>query len=133
MLKAGGLVSFNGKRLRSTLGGAGIAVSSKTRSPQACMDFARFTASPETQMGVYFQSGGQPGHRAAWTDGAVNAASNDFFRDTLQTLDESLLRPQFPGYMDFQDAATPVAHAAVRGEMAVAEAARRVNELARNV
>ncbi len=130
-LKAGGLVTFNGSRLRSTLGGAGIAVSSKTKHPQACMDFARFTASPETQMGVYFQSGGQPGHRAAWTDDAVNAASADFFRDTLQTLDESLQRPKLPGYMDFQDAATPVAHAAVRGEVAVEEAASKLNELAR--
>ena len=124
-------MTFNGSRLRSTLGGAGIAVSSKTKHPQACMDFARFTASPETQMGVYFQSGGQPGHRAAWTDDAVNAASADFFRDTLQTLDESLQRPKLPGYMDFQDAATPVAHAAVRGEVAVEEAASKLNELAR--
>lgn len=133
LLKAGGLVTFNGKRLRSTLGGAGIAVSSKTRHPQACMDFARFTASSETQMGVYFQSGGQPGHRAAWTDDAVNAASGDFFRDTLQTLDESLLRPKLPCYMDFQDAATPVAHAAVRGEVTVEEAARGMNGMMRNM
>jgi multiple sugar transport system substrate-binding protein len=96
------------------------------------MDFARFTASPETQMGVYFQSGGQPGHRAAWTDDAVNAASNDFFRDTLQTLDESLLRPQFPGYMDFQNAATPVAHACAKGESAPAEAAVEINRLYRS-
>jgi multiple sugar transport system substrate-binding protein len=128
-LKAGGLVTFHGRRLRSTLGGAGIAVSSKTRHPQACMDFARFTAAPETQMGIYFQSGGQPGHRAAWLDEAVNAASHDFFRDTLQTLDESLLRPQFPGYMAFQDAATPVAHAAVAGRLAPSNAAKEINQL----
>ncbi len=129
LLKAGGLVTFNGKRLRSTLGGAGLAVSSKTRHPQACMDFARFTASADTQKGVYFQSGGQPGHRSAWLDGAVNTASNDFFRNTLQTLDESLLRPQFPGYMAFQDAATPVAHAAVAGGMDPSSAAVEINRL----
>lgn len=129
LLKAGGLVSHNGRRLRSTLGGAGIAVSSKTNHPQACMEFARFTAAPETQKGIYFQSGGQPGHRAAWLDEAVNAASNDFFRDTLRTLDESLLRPQFPGYMAFQDEATPIAHAAVAGALASSEAAARINRL----
>ena len=132
LLKAGGLVTFQGKRLRSTLGGAGVAVSSKTKNPQACMDFARFTAAPETQMGVYFQSGGQPGHRAAWTDDAVNEASNNFFRDTLQTLDESILRPQFPGYMDFQDAATPVAHACVRGAVSPSDAAAEINRLYQN-
>jgi multiple sugar transport system substrate-binding protein len=129
LLKAGGLVTFRGKRLRSTLGGAGIAVSSKTKHPQACMDFARFTAAPETQMGLYFQSGGQPGHRAAWADNAVNDASHNFFRDTLQTLDESILRPQFPGYMDFQDAASPVAHACVSGAVSPADAATEINRL----
>jgi multiple sugar transport system substrate-binding protein len=129
LLQAGGLVTFKGKRLRSTLGGAGIAVSSKTKHRQASMEFALFTASPETQKGVYFQSGGQPGHRAAWTDDAVNDASNDFFRNTLQTLDESLLRPQFPGYMDFQDAATPVAHACVSGTVSPSAAATEINRL----
>ncbi len=132
LLKAGGLVTYQGKRLRSTLGGAGVAVSSKTKHPQASMDFARFTAAPETQMGLYFQSGGQPGHRAAWTDDAVNEASNNFFRDTLQTLDESILRPQFPGYMAFQDAATPVAHACVSGAVSPSDAATEINRLYRN-
>lgn len=130
-LAAGGLVTFAGRRLRSTLGGAGIAVSAQTRHPRACMDFARFTAAPDTQKGVYFQAGGQPGHRAAWLDDAVNAASGNFFRDTLQTLDEALVRPQFPGAMDFQDAATPVAHAAVAGRVAVAAAAADINRIYR--
>ncbi len=131
LLKAGGLVTLNGTRLRSTLGGAGIAVSSKTKNPRAAMDFAQFTASPETQKGIYFQGGGQPGHRAAWLDDAVNAASANFFRDTLQTLDEALLRPQFPGYMDFQDAGTPVAHDCIAGKTNPAEAARELNRLYR--
>jgi multiple sugar transport system substrate-binding protein len=131
LLKAGGLVTFQGKRLRSTLGGAGIAVSSRTKHPRACMDFAAFAATPETQSGIYFQAGGQPGHRAAWTDDAVNSACHDFFRDTLQTLDESLLRPRFPGYMGFQDAATPVAHAAVAGVRSAADAAAEINRLYR--
>lgn len=133
LLKAGGLVTYQDKRLRSTLGGAGIAVSSKTKHPQACMDFARFTADPATQKGLYFQSGGQPGHRAAWNDDAVNCASNNFFRDTLQTLDESLLRPQFRGYMAFQDAATPIAHAVVSGKLPGDEAAQIMNRLALNI
>jgi multiple sugar transport system substrate-binding protein len=128
-LKAGGLVTFNGTRLRSTLGGAGIAVSSRTKHPRACMDFARFTASPETQMGIYFEAGGQPGHRAAWADDSVNAACNDFFRDTLETLDESLMRPKFPGYMRFQDEATPVAHACAAGRITPDAAAREINQL----
>jgi len=131
LLQAGGLVSFNGRRLRSTLGGAGIAVSSKTEHPRACMDYAEFTASPDIQKGLYFQAGGQPGHRGAWVDDAVNAASSNFFRDTLQTLDESLLRGKFPGYMTFQDQGTPLAHDCVAGKTQPAEAAREINRIYR--
>ncbi|HZI31304.1 MAG TPA: extracellular solute-binding protein, partial [Candidatus Binatia bacterium] len=54
LLRAGGLVSFNGRRLRSTLGGAGIVVSAKTMNARAAMDFAQFAASPEVQKGIYF-------------------------------------------------------------------------------
>jgi multiple sugar transport system substrate-binding protein len=129
LLQAGGLVTFNGRRLRSTLGGAGIAVSSKTKHPRACMDYAMFTASPDVQKGLYFQAGGQPGHRGAWTDADVNAASTDFFRDTLQTLDESLMRGKFPGYMAFQDLATPIAHDCVAGKTKPTEAAREINQI----
>ncbi len=130
-LKAGGLVEHAGKRLRSTLGGAGVAVSAHTKHPRACMDYAMFSASPDVQKGVYFESGGQPGHRAAWTSDAVNAASHGFFRDTLQTLDEALMRPKFPGYMRFQDEATPLAHDAVSGKRTPADAAREINALYR--
>ena len=129
LLKAGGLVSHGGKTLRSTLGGAGLAVSARTLHPRLCADFAAFTASPEIQRGIYFTSGGQPGHRSAWTDPAVNAASTDFFRDTLATLDSALLRPPYPGYMEFQDEATPVAHAAAAGTLPVREAAATIRAI----
>lgn len=129
LLKAGGLVTLGGKPLRSTLGGAGIAVSSKTRHPEFAAEYARFTASPEIQKGLYFEAGGQPGHRGAWTDPRVNAASNRFFEDTLETLDRSLLRPRYPGYMFFQDNASPVAHAAVTGELPLNEAVTQLKHL----
>lgn len=131
VLKAGGLVRYNGQTLRSTLGGAGLAVSSKSKHPDVCADYARFSAAGETQKGIYFDAGGQPGHRAAWTDDQVNAASNNFFRDTLTTLDEAIVRPPYAGYVWFQDEASPVAHAAVKGDLSCAEAARQLNALAR--
>ena len=129
LLKAGGLVSFRGKRLRSVLGGAGLAVSARTAHREIAADYARFTSSPEMQTGLYFEAGGQPGHRSAWTDTKVNAASADFFKDTLETLDEALLRPRYPGYMFFQDKATPVAHAAVAGKLPITEAVEQLNQL----
>jgi multiple sugar transport system substrate-binding protein len=129
LLKAGGLVKHDGKRLRSTLGGAGLAVSVRTKHPQVAADCAMFTALPGIQRGIYFEAGGQPGHRSAWTDPEVNAASSDFFQDTLSTLDEAICRPKVPNYMDFQDSATRVAHAALAGTTGVADAAREFARL----
>lgn len=128
-LKAGGLVTFRGTRLRSTLGGAGLAVSSKTAHATAAADYARFTAAPETQRGLYFEAGGQPGHRSAWLNENVNRASNNFFRDTLATLDEAIVRPRHAGYVHFQDQASPVVHRYVRGESAMNETLGELNEI----
>lgn len=131
LLISGGLVTFNGKQLCSTLGGAGLSISARTEYPRACMDYAQFTASVDVQMGVYFQSGGQPGHRRAWTDNGINLSSSNFFLNTLPTLDAALMRPQFPGYMNFQDTATSVAYACIAGNTSPAEAACELNRLYR--
>jgi len=96
------------------------------------MDYAMFTASPEIQRGIYFEAGGQPGHRSAWIDEKINRASGNFFRNTLGILDRALCRPKTQGYMAFQDAASPIAHAAVAGSMGVLEAAREMTRLWRN-
>ncbi|MFI1773602.1 extracellular solute-binding protein [Thalassobellus citreus] len=128
-LKAGGLVTFNGKRLRSTLGGAGIAVSSKTEHAEAAMKYAGFIATEKMQSGLYFEFGGQPGHRKSWLNDDVNKQCKDFFKDTLQTLDEATMRPQYYGYMHFQDEASPVIHEAVSGKVSVEAAVDKMNDI----
>ncbi|KJD34323.1 ABC transporter substrate-binding protein [Tamlana nanhaiensis] len=130
-LKAGGLVTFNGKRLRSTLGGAGIAVSSKTKHAEIAMKYAEFTALEKTQSGLYFEFGGQPGHRKSWLNEDVNSQSKNFFKDTLQTLDEATMRPQYYGYMHFQDEASPVIHEAVSGKASIEAAVDKMNAIYR--
>jgi len=92
------------------LGGAGLAVAGGTKYPDAASDYAAYVASADVQRTVYFASGGQPGHRAAWLDDAVNAAASDFFRDTLATLDAAYLRPRYEGYMDVQERAGGLIH-----------------------
>jgi len=110
-LEMGGLVKIDGyARCRSTLGGAGLAISSCSLHIDTAVEYCQFVASPECQAGLYFQSGGQPGHRSAWLDDNVNLASHNFFRDTLTTLDEAWLRPRSSGYLDFQDAAAVIVH-----------------------
>ena len=98
------------KRGRSTLGGAGLAISSSCKHREMALAYACFVASPECQRTIYVQNGGQPGHRSAWTDDEANRTTNDFFRNTLPALDRAYLRPRYDGYTDFQDAAGPVVH-----------------------
>jgi multiple sugar transport system substrate-binding protein len=75
LLRFGGLVTMaDGRCLRSTLGGAGLAISRRCREVSSAAEYACFVASGACQRGLYFTSGGQPGHRAAWEDPAVNAA-----------------------------------------------------------
>jgi multiple sugar transport system substrate-binding protein len=111
------------------LGGVGLAVSASTRHPDAAFDYARFVADPLTQRTSIFASGGQPGHRQAWLDPAVNAAANDFFRDTLATLDLAYLRPRFPGYPRFQEQAGEVVHVFLRDRGEVGATLDRLDAL----
>jgi multiple sugar transport system substrate-binding protein len=110
VLRAGALVTFNGKPLRSTLGGAGLAISRTSKHPKQALAYAEFVASPRVQGTLYAQSGGQPGHRAAWLDPALNAATANFFRNTLPTLDSAWVRPRFAGFIAFQDTASKLVH-----------------------
>jgi multiple sugar transport system substrate-binding protein len=131
-LKAGPLVELRGKRLRSVLGGAGLAVSRFAKHREAALDYARFTASPEVQSGIFFSAGGQPGHRSAWVDPEINAHCGNYFKDTLSTLDEAIMRPKYPGYMQFQDTATPVVHRCVTGTETVRTTAAELQKLYKN-
>jgi multiple sugar transport system substrate-binding protein len=101
-------------RPRGTLGGAGLAISSRTRHAHEAAAFARFVASAEVQRGVYVDGGGQPGHRAAWTDDDANARTGGFFADTLEAMDAAYVRPRGPGFVAFQDAAGDAVHAWLR-------------------
>jgi multiple sugar transport system substrate-binding protein len=109
-LTVGGLVTLNGVQLRSTLGGAGLAISRTCAHRDAALAYAQFVADPLTQRTLYVSSGGQPGHRAAWLDAAANAATNNFLANTLSTLDAAWVRPRFPGFIAFQDAASKLVH-----------------------
>jgi multiple sugar transport system substrate-binding protein len=113
-LKFGGLVSLSGRQLRSTLGGTGLAISTRCQEIATAVDYAAYVASPACQTGLYTLTGGQPGHRVAWLDPFNNQLCNGFFVDTLQTLDNAYLRPRYSGYIPFQDHAGDVVRDYVR-------------------
>jgi multiple sugar transport system substrate-binding protein len=111
-VRFGGVVQIEKGVAPSTmLGGTGLAVSARCEHRDAAVEYARFVASPRVQCGIYFQSGGQPSHRSAWLSDAANAATCNYFRDTLPTLDAAFLRPRYDGYLAFQDrAGDPIWH-----------------------
>jgi len=99
---------------RSTLGGAGLAISSACQNRHVALEYLRYVASAECQQGMYVQSGGQPGHRSAWKDPEANCATQNYFRDTLPTLDRAYLRPRYEGYVSFQEEAALLVHSFIR-------------------
>ena len=111
ILSTGGLVKFERSgECRSTLGGAGLAISASCHHKEIAAKYACFVASENCQRTLYFESGGQPAHLAAWKSAEVNRRCNDFFEATLPTLQTAYLRPRFCGYLDFQENASVMAH-----------------------
>lgn len=100
-----------GPRLRSTLGGTGLAISATCPDVATAVRYAEFVASPTCQQTLYFDSGGQPGHLSAWQHTRVNAQSSQYFAATLPALQRAFLRPRYHGHLFFQDhAGEPVRH-----------------------
>lgn len=104
-LKYADLVTFNGQRLRGTIGGTGLAVSAYSSHREEALMFAEKLVSPEFQAQFYVQNGGQPGHRLAWLDEDANRLTDNFFHDTLPAMDNGFLRPRYSGHLYFQDRA----------------------------
>lgn len=112
----------------STVGGAGIAVSSASRNKELAMEYALWIASADCQRDTYFRSGGQPANVVAWQDDYCNEASNDFFRDTIQTMESSYVRPRHDGYMAFQDIGGQLVHACLTGQETTQATVHAINE-----
>ncbi|MEM7807056.1 MAG: extracellular solute-binding protein [Planctomycetota bacterium] len=102
LLDFGDIVTFEGRPMRTTLGGTGLAVSSKTKHRDIAGDYARLIADPAWQSTQFVEAGGQPGHRSAWVDERVNTITRGYFEATLPCLDRSYLRPRYDGSLSFQ-------------------------------
>jgi multiple sugar transport system substrate-binding protein len=109
------------------LGGVGLAVSHRCRNREAAAIALRLLADEPMQRGDYALSGGQPAHRAAWTDARVNTACPNFFDTTLESLDHAFVRPRLPAYPRFQREGGLLLHALMREKAAHADIAARLN------
>jgi len=115
-LHFGNLISLEAKgpRLRSVLGGAGIALSINCRHLETAIDYARFVAHGTTQRTLYVNAGGQPSHRAAWDDLAANKMVGSFFSGTRTTQEEAFIRPRYSGYVPLQSSGGDALREALR-------------------
>ncbi|MFI9595058.1 extracellular solute-binding protein [Nonomuraea sp. NPDC052265] len=106
------LIRFTDSPVRhgTMLGGVGLAVSARCADPAAAAELAGWVVSRQCQTGVFTTAGGQPGHRAAWTDDELNRLTHGFFADTLTTLDRAFVRGRTPGYPLFQQRAGETLH-----------------------
>ena len=103
----------------SQLGGTGLAISKNTQNLQASLDYSFWVASEDCQKDLYYHSGGQPGHLKAWENDEINNNCNNFFKNTLETLQKSWLRPRYDGYMYYQDIAGTLVNNFLRGETSI--------------
>ena len=130
-LTFGGLVEKNGHRLTSTLGGCGLAVSAFSRHQEQALNYAEFVASASVQRGMFTEAGGQPGHRSAWLDAHNNQITNQYFANTLPTLDEAYVRPRYNGYIHFQEQAPDLVSRYLMGQVGLSQTIKALDDLDR--
>ncbi|MFT3844222.1 MAG: extracellular solute-binding protein [Lacibacter sp.] len=125
------VVSFNGKKLRTTIGGTGLAVSAFSQHKEIAVDFAKLIVSGECQRTMYVQHGGQPGHRSAWWDADANRITNNYFENILPVMDNGYMRPRYNGYLYFQDHAGDPLQKCLMNDGDPLQALNEINELYR--
>lgn len=113
----------------ATLGGAGIAISARSRHTAEALEYVTWVAGGECQASLYVLSGGQPAHRAAWEDELANRITNDFFRHTRRTLEQGFLRPNYAGFPAFQRKAGAVVQDFLAGGRTPRESWETLNAL----
>ncbi len=92
------------------LGGTGFAVSANSAHIDEACAFGAWVCSAPVQKGPYVAEGGQPGNIEAWNDPAANALTNNFFNNTMPSLEAAIVRPRHPGFVVFQEGAGHIIH-----------------------
>ncbi|MFD4324355.1 hypothetical protein ACFWQC_06960 [Nocardioides sp. NPDC058538] len=117
-----------GTRPGSTLGGTGLALTTRCQVTPDLLDHVRHLMSGPVQQDFIPAHAGQPSARAAWTSPAVNEPVGDFYRGTLETVERAWVRPRHPGYVTFQTEAAEVVREALAGSIRTAAALARIDD-----
>ncbi|AUP79522.1 extracellular solute-binding protein [Flavivirga eckloniae] len=120
-------------KVSSILGGVGLAVSSKCEHPALAAAYVSYTAKAETQEGVYTKNGGQPGNLVAWKSEDNNKLCNNFFKDTLETMENAYVRPQYPGWNQFQEQGADILHNGIVKDISSDKLMKELNKLYQSI
>lgn len=101
-LRYGNLIQLNGRRLKSIVGGTGIAISAKCTEIELALDFSLYCAGAKVQSNIYTLAGGQAVRKEAWLNKDVTALVGGFYMDSYISHSEALVRPRYNGYVPLQ-------------------------------
>ncbi len=113
----------------SVLGGTGLAITRSAAELGAAAALIRSLLSDGVQVGLYAELGGQSSARRAWEHPGADAAGGGFYRATLPTVEQAWMRPRFPGFPEFQAAASAALREGLLAGEPHAGLVRRVNDL----
>jgi multiple sugar transport system substrate-binding protein len=95
----------------AVLGGAGIAISAKSKHAAEAAKYAAWICSAAIQNSVYVREQGQPASSIAWKSEFANGLTNNFFNNTLDSLENAYIRPRYTGWPAFQQYLGETIHA----------------------
>ena len=81
----------------AVLGGAGIAVSAKSKYLHEAAKYIAWICGAEIQSSVYVMEQGQPANIVAWKSDYANGLTHNFFFNTFETLTNAFVRPRYSG------------------------------------
>ena len=113
----------------AVLGGTGIGFTKRAKPSPELLEHIAWLLETRMQTEFIPKHGGQPSARAAWSDSAVNAAWGDFYRNTIASAEQALVRPRFDGYIAFQTQAAVIIRAALAQGQPAAETLATLREI----
>ncbi|MGD0774781.1 MAG: extracellular solute-binding protein [Candidatus Solibacter sp.] len=113
----------------ATLGGAGMGVSAFSQQCAPALAFATWLISEPCQGGPYLLAQGQPALRSIWSGEPANQLTGGFFQDLLPVIDQAYLRPNWPGYGEFQSRAGAIVQGFLRGADTASSSLQLINRL----
>lgn len=121
------------ENISTVLGGVGLAVSLRCKNPVDAASFVKYIASAEIQKGIFTRSGGQPANKLAWQSMENNQLCNNFFCDTISTIEKAYIRPQHPRWNEFQEQGADLIHDGLLKDMSSNVIMSTLNELYQSI